>query len=92
MYITKQVRSDNIESTKIMKKSSSITINLILFDIYIVNISFDELSILKYTKVLVFYRYYNHQILLDEVFNNYKKLVQFLLKTIKTGEKWIRKS
>ncbi len=60
MRIAKQTRSNNIESIKIINKSSSIIINLILLDIYIVNILFGGLSVLKYIKVVIFRRYYNH--------------------------------
>ncbi len=88
----KQTRSNSIESTKIVKKSSSITINLVFLGVYIVNISFGRLSVPKYTKVLVLRRYHGHQILLDEVFNDHEEFVQFLLRTTKTGEKWIRKN
>ena len=75
-----------------MKKSFSIIINLVFLGVYIVNISFDRLLIPKYTKVLIFRRYYSHQVLLNKVFNDYKELVQFLLKTIKTNKEWIQKS
>ncbi len=67
--------SNSIESIKIVKKSFSITINLVLLGVYIVNISFGGLSVLKYTKVFVLRWYHSHQILLDEVFNDYKELV-----------------
>src|SRR6266699_5235351 len=92
MRTAKQARSDSIESTKMVKKSSSITINLVFLGVYIVNISFGRLSVPKYTKVLVLRRYHGHQILLDEVFNDHEEFVQFLLRTTKTGEKWIRKN
>ena len=92
MRTAKQARSDSIESTKMVKKSSSITINLVLLGAYMVNISFGGLSVSKYTKVLVLRRYYGHQVLLDEVFNDYEELVQFLLRTTKTGKEWIQKS
>ncbi len=75
-----------------MKKSSSIIINLIFLSIYIINILFNRFLIFKYTKVFIFHRYYNYQILLNEIFNNYKKLIQFLLKTIKIDEEQIRKN
>src|SRR6266699_2972486 len=60
--IKKQTRFNNIKSIKIIKKSFSIIINLVLLNIYIVNISFDGLSVLKYTKIFIFYWYYNYQI------------------------------